>query len=179
MCPVTSQGRGKLAGVPELIIADFLAVAIQAIAADRGVRQKHTGVEHADVGGAKVQIIALARIQTLHALVANFISRGSCAHAGARARRVSTIGVGGARTSLLRPTYAPLTDRRSAHDTLIGRGSTMTTRFGAVAELTVVAVRVILALNATPLAEFAAETEASPARSAIRIGRTCGPGRGS
>ena len=73
---------------------------------------------------------------------------------------------------VFRSTHALLADRRCSDDAQVVHA-----RFGAVAELAIVAVCINLALHARG-PRIVAITQAMSARSAIRVGRTGSTGRG-
>ena len=157
--------------IAELVGADLIAVAIHRVAANLRLRCEDTSVENTGVARAEVQVFTLRRIQALYTLIAHFVAGCGCTRACAR-RASRTFGVGGAWLPLLRTTDAPLAHRRRSDDAQI----VLVARFGAVAELAVVAVGINLALHARG-PRFVAITQAMSACSAIRIAGAGGIGR--
>ena len=156
-----------LVWVAELPGANLIAVAKRPVAANRRVRLESARVEQADVARAEVQVLALRRVQAHYALVGGRVAIARAAVAGA----AWTIGGGRARLQVFRSTHALLADRRCSDDAQVVHA-----RFGAVAELAIVAVCINLALHARG-PRIVAITQAMSARSAIHVGRTGGTGR--
>mgnify|MGYP001564737662 CR=1 FL=1 len=175
--------------VAEYVGADLIAVAKHPVAANHRVRLESARVEQADVARAEVEVFALRRVQALYALVAHLVAGSGWTDAGTRTCAVRAIGAGRTRLAHIRTGVTALPALRVGSTCLLivqtpnaflaGRrrsedAQVVHARFGAVAELAVVAIRVKSALHAPALPRFAAAPNALPARSAARAGRTAG-----
>lgn len=184
--PPVAEERTRVASRP---VADLIAVAIRPVAANLRLRREDTRVEHAGVARAEVEVVALSRVQAMHALVGCLVAIARRAGASTRACKARAIGAGRTGIVVIRTTLpalrvvrtyllivqtpvALLADRRRSDDALV----VPVTRFGAIAELAVVAVVINLALHARR-PRIIAITEALPAGAAIRVGRTGSAGR--